>query len=295
MPHPQARLRDESWLVTLVAVFDLHVHAAPDVWPRAGDDVQILRQYADAGFTGCVLKAHYDSTAGRALAASQGLPLRVYGGQALNQHAGGINPAAVAAALCMGARVIWMPTADAHTQKAAGLPRLCGMKPGLDDVSYAIPPVDWSAAGRVHRIVALIAEADAVLATGHLSTPEVAWLLPVARAAGVRRLLLTHPSYTVPAMSGAEAAELTAHGGYAEVTAYQLLHQPGCDAAQLADFVKTVGYRHIILSSDAGQPNSPPPPLALRQLIDALVSQGLDRSALLSCASELPDGLVTPP
>jgi hypothetical protein len=75
-------------------MFDLHVHA-PDVVERAGDDVQILRCYREAGFTGCVLKAHYDATAGRAHAASQGLGMRVYGGLALKQQVGGINPATV--------------------------------------------------------------------------------------------------------------------------------------------------------------------------------------------------------
>lgn len=76
-------------------MFDLHVHAAPDVVERAGDDVQTLRWYQEAGFTGCVLKAHYDATAGRAHAASQGLGMRVYGGLALKQQVGGINPATV--------------------------------------------------------------------------------------------------------------------------------------------------------------------------------------------------------
>jgi len=275
-------------------MFDIHVHAAPDVVERSGDDIHILRQYQDAGFTGCVLKAHYDCTAGRARAAGHGLALQVYGGQALNQHVGGINPAAVAAALAMGARVIWMPTADAHTQHTAGLPRLCSTHTHLAHTTYAIPPVDWSTTDRVQQIVDLIAEADAVLATGHLSTAEISWLLPVARRAGVRRLLLTHPSYTVPAMSAAEAAELTAHGAYAEITAYQLLHQPGRDAAQLAHFIRTVGHDRIILSSDAGQPNSPPPPQALHQLIESLTDQGLDPQALHASAAEIPELLIAP-
>ncbi len=274
-------------------MFDIHVHAGPDVVDRAGDDVQILRWYQEAGFTGCVLKAHYDATAGRAHAAGKGLGMRVYGGLALNQHVGGLNPAAVRAALAMGARMIWMPTADAHTQKSAGLPRLCSASNGLSDVTYAIPPVDWSVAEPVQQILTFIAEADAVLATGHLSTAEITWLLPVARAAGVRRVLLTHPSYTVPAMSPTAAAELTSHGAYAEVTAYQLLHQPDCDAARLAPFIREVGYRRIILSSDAGQPDSPTPPQALHQLIDALSGEGLDPRALQACASEIPERLVT--
>lgn len=275
-------------------MFDLHVHTAPDLWERLDGDVAIARHYERAGFTGCVLKSHYDSTVGRAAAAGHGLRLRVYGGLALNQNAGGINPAAVAAALAMGARVIWMPTADSPGQQRAGLPRLADVAPGLPRTTFAVPPVDWSGAQRTRDVLELIAAADAVLATGHLSTAEVAWLLPVARQVGVRRLLLTHPGYTVPAMTAAEARELVGTDAYAEVTCYQLLHQPGCDAAGLAEFVRTVGYERIVLSSDAGQPDSPAPPDALQYLIDMLAGQGLDRRALLRCAAELPDQLVTP-
>jgi len=112
-------------------VFDLHVHTAPDVQERFGDDVEIVRLYERAGFSGCVLKGHYDGTAGRARAAGRGSPVRVYGALALNQHVGGLNPAAVAAALAIGARVIWMPTTDCHTQETAGLPRLCRVMPQL--------------------------------------------------------------------------------------------------------------------------------------------------------------------
>lgn len=275
-------------------MFDAHVHTAPDVWTRYGDDGEIVRLYAQAGFTGCVIKSHYDNTAGRALAAAQATGLEVYGGLALNQHTGGVNPAAVAAALAMGARIIWMPTSDAHTQQRAGLARLCTEVSGLADTTYAIPPVDWSAEAAVRQVIALIAEHDAVLATGHLSVEEIAWLLPEARAGGVRRLLLTHPSWTIPAMSGQEAAELTAQGALAEITAYQLLHQPGCDAARLAAFVQAVGPERIILSSDAGQPESPPPPDALAQLVEALIAEGLDREAILASASEAPERLVRP-
>lgn len=281
-------------MVATPEMFDLHVHTAPDVWERYGDDIEIARLYEQAGFAGCVLKSHYDNTAGRAQAAGQGLRLRVYGALALNQQAGGLNPAAVAAALAMGARIIWMPTTDAHTQQSADLPRLCRTLPRLAGTTYAIPPVDWATEASVRQIVALIADADAVLATGHLSTAETAWLLPIARAGGVRRLLITHPGYTVPAMSAADAAALTEHGAYAEITAYQLLHQPGCDAAQLAAFARTVGYDRLILSSDAGQPNSPPPPQALQQLVDALAAQGLDRPALTASASDAPERLVSP-
>ncbi|QVQ50176.1 hypothetical protein J4H86_14550 [Spiractinospora alimapuensis] len=269
-------------------MFDLHVHAAPDIVERFDDDVDTVARYAAAGFTGCVLKAHYESTVGRAAAAARTQGIAVYGGLALNQHVGGLNPSAVAAALASGARVIWFPTADSHTQASAGLPRLCGVRAGLSTHTYALPPVDPTTEARVREIVALIAEADAVLATGHISTDEVAWLLPVARAAGVRRMLLTHPSYTVPAMSAARAREFTELGACAEITTFQLLHQDSVDAAALAAFAREVGLDRVVLTSDAGQVDSPSAPDALRLLVERLVAEGLDRGAVEACAAELP-------
>jgi len=53
------------------------VHAAPDVTTRRADDADTVAAYAAARASG----------------------LAVYGGIALNQHVGGINAAAVAAAL----------------------------------------------------------------------------------------------------------------------------------------------------------------------------------------------------
>jgi hypothetical protein len=275
-------------------VFDLHVHAAPDVTPRLDDDHDVAAAYALAGFSGCVLKAHYESTVGRAAAVSRAHPLRVYGGIALNQHVGGVNPAAVAACLDAGGRVVWMPTADAHTQRAAGLPSLCGARADLPARSYAIPPHAQETAQPVRAICRMVAEADAVLATGHLSAAEARWLLETARALGVRRTLLTHPGYTVPDMPPAEAAELAALGAYAEITTFQLLHQPGATGPWLAAYAQRVGLDRVVLSSDAGQPDSPTPPEALHLLIDTLAREGLDRGALRACAGELPEALVTP-
>ncbi|MET7637091.1 DUF6282 family protein [Streptomyces sp. NPDC005438] len=275
-------------------MFDLHVHAAPDITPRYADDHGVVSAYAEAGYSGCVLKAHYESTVGRAAAVDRRQGIRVYGGVVLNQHVGGVNPAAVAACLSAGGRVVWMPTADAHTQRRAGLPSLCGARPELSDHSYAIPPRAPRLATAVRDICRMVAEADAVLATGHLSTPEVEWLVPTARELGVRRLLLTHPGYTVPDMSAERAAALAGLGAHVEITTYQLLHQPGATPARLARYAAGVGLDRVVLSSDAGQPDSPSPPEAHRMLVRALASEGLDRGALEACAGELPEALVEP-
>lgn len=274
-------------------MFDSHVHAAPDVVPRIGDDAAIGDAYAASGFSGFVLKAHYESTVGRAHAVAQATGLTVYGGIALNQHVGGVNPAAVAAALGAGGRVVWMPTADAHTQRAAGLPRLCNHEPLLSPQAYAIPPVDPTAEAAVNDILSLIGDADAVLATGHLSAEECLWLADRAPHRGVSRILFTHPSYTVPGIDPAGVRSLAERGGFIEITAYQLLHQPGCTPALLARVAEAAGDR-LVLSSDTGQPDSPMPVEALTMLVDVLAGEGLDRGWLIDAATTVPYELFAP-
>ncbi len=268
-------------------MFDCHVHAGPDVVERIGDDGEILQHEIDAGASGFVLKGHYESTVGRARSLAARSGLAVLGGVALNQTAGGVNPSAVAAALEAGGRVVWMPTADAHTQQAAGLPRLADLDERLPRETYAAPPVDPAAADRAGLVLDLVAEHDAVLATGHLSGPECGWLVEQAAQRGVRRVLLTHPSYTVPGLAPGEIASLAEAGALVEVTAYQLLHQPGATPAALAEVARAAG-RRLVLSSDAGQPDSPPPPEALQRLVDALVGEGRDRGWMAAAADAVP-------
>ncbi|MDJ0357540.1 DUF6282 family protein [Paenarthrobacter sp. PH39-S1] len=275
-------------------MFDVHVHAAPDVVDRIGYDDEICSRYADAGFSGFVLKAHHESTVGRAAALARSSGLDVVGGVALNSAAGGINPAAVLAALSSGGRMIWFPTADAHTQESAHLPRLNDLDPRLDRHTLAVPPVlvprDNQMAD-IALVLDLIADHDAVLCTGHLSRRECRWLFDQARSRGISRFLLTHPSYTVPGMSPAEIGELADVGAYVEITAYQLWHQPGMTETGLAAVARAAGDR-LVLASDAGQPDSPQPPQALEQLVKALGGQGLDHGRLQSAADETPRKLV---
>lgn len=274
-------------------MFDMHVHGAPDIVTRRATDNEVADWYSDAGFSGCVLKAHYESTVGRAAAVTT-RRLTVYGGQVLNAHAGGVNPAAVAAALEMGGRIIWLPTADAHGASIAAVRRLCDSSAVLAAETYALPPVDWSVASSVKRVLSLISEADAVLATGHISTAEAYWVVEMALRVGVRRILLTHPSYTVPAMPVQDIVNLASAGCFVEITAFQLLEQYKGDSAPLVELIRAIGYDRIVLASDMGQPRNPTGPEAMFQLVDTLALAGLDRKALVSCASEIPEQLVRP-
>lgn len=268
-------------------MFDLHVHTAPCVFPRLADDAATVALYEQAGFSGCVLKGHCEPTTGRAATCDGRFRTSVYGGIVLNASVGGFEPAAVAAALALGARIVWLPTLDAREHQARGLPQ----PPGREPARLACPPVDGSSEGAIRQILALVADADAVVATGHLSTVECAWIVRAARAGGVRRILLTHPTYVLPAMSPAEVEELCSLGAVAEITWYQLRH--GGDAGALAALARKLGPERCVLSSDAGQPDSPAPPAALKELVERLVAAGLDEQQAQAMASETPERLIS--
>ena len=271
-------------------MFDAHVHSSPCVLPRIANDVETVEWYEQAGFDGCLLKGHVEPTVGRAAAAGAGRRVRVYGGVVLNHAVGGLNVSAVESALALGARAVWMPTLDARGHLDHGLPR-----PGpLRRPAIAVPPVDPRREGAVQRLLEQVAAADVLLATGHLSASEVGWLVAAARDAGVRRLLITHATFTVPNLDLEDLRALVEFGAFVEITAFQLLHQPGCDAAGLAAAVRAAGTERVVLSSDAGQPDSPPAPEALQLLVDALAGEGIDRKALESMASDIPRALVEP-
>ncbi len=272
------------------APIDLHVHSAPCVLPRKGSDLEIARHYADAGYAGFALKAHCESTVGRAAAVAEATGLEVWGGVVLNRAAGAIDPHVVEAALLTGGRLVWMPTIDAAGHALAGLPR-----PALGTrADLAIPPLDRSSEPAVLAILRAIAQADAVLATGHLTAAEVEWLVPAALEAGVRRIVITHGSWLVPALSTQRLLRLAGLGAVVEITAIQLL-DGSSTAAQLAELARQLGGGRCVLTSDAGQPANDWPPQVLAALVSALVANGLPEAEAEQMVTTTPRALVAPP
>ncbi|MGH3049676.1 MAG: DUF6282 family protein, partial [Gaiellaceae bacterium] len=103
----------------LSGAIDLHVHCAPSFFERWGDGLDVLRASEAAGMRAVLLKAHEGATYdGAAVLDRLSASVRVLGGIVLNRYVGGVNPAAVEAALRLGGRCIWFPTmdADAHAR-----------------------------------------------------------------------------------------------------------------------------------------------------------------------------------
>jgi hypothetical protein len=193
-----------------------------------------------------VLKSHVTLTADRAKLAEQAVPgVRVFGGLALNWAVGGLNPAAVENALKMGAAEIWMPTESAATEPTPAGPGLTI----LDE--HGLKP-------EVLEIVRLMAAGHAILGTGHLSPPEIAQLVPAARQAGVRQIVITHPEHPPVNMSPLMQEEL--RDRYKVMFERCLIttelghgHLP---FAALAAVIRRVGCASTIIATDFGQPNN---------------------------------------
>lgn len=268
-------------------MIDLHVHAAPCLLPRKGSDLEVARRFAAAGFAGFALKAHYESSVGRAAAVAEATGIEVWGGVVLNRAAGGINPEVVAAALATGGRIVWMPTVDAAGHDAAGLPRVhTGARADL-----AIPPLDRAAEEAVRTIIRLVAEADAALATGHLTAGEVEWLVPLALELGVRRVIVTHGSWRVPALTPERLLRLADQGATVEITAIQHLDASSAPA-ELADLARRLGGERCILTSDAGQVANDWPDRVLTGFKALLERHGLPEAEAGKMVTTTPRSLV---
>ena len=277
-----------DWLERAV---DLHVHAAPSVFPRWGDGPAVATACRAAGMAGLALKAHEGSTVDAgAILSRVHAPLRVAGGVVLNRAVGGLNPAAAEMALRLGGRVVWLPTVDADGHAAAygatgGYPSQPGGASGgeplrlLDEDGRALPALV--------EIIALCRDHDACLATGHASAAALPAVQACARELGLERLLLQHPLLAVPGLGPATAVELADGGGIVELT-YLSVSPMWRDTtiAACAEVARRLGPERVVLSSDAGQLHNPAPPEALRAFAQSVHEAGVPDADVRRMLSE---------
>jgi len=265
---------------------DMHVHTAPDAFPRLMDDVEAASLARDKGLRAMVLKGHTMPTAERAATTSRNVSgIHVFGALVLNPPAGGLSPDAVAAALRAGARVIWGPTmwSRNHATYVKTHPSRGYVDLGMRFPSDGISVVDerGGVLPVVREILSLIAAARAVFFTGHLSLQEAKAIVVEARRLGVEKVVVSHPEYENMGFSTADQEWLVDAGAMIEHT--MSCHLPFWfpdDRAryqpvwQIYDAIKAVGPDRCVLTSDLGQVHSPPPTEGFREFIQMFVALG---------------------
>jgi len=242
---------------------DLHVHAAPSLLPRHGDDRQTVAAEREVGFSTVVLKAHEGSTVERARSAGDG----AFGGIVLNSAVGGANPDAVEIAARLGGRVVWMPTVSARTHKAGAASPELAVHRGfelrlvevLDDAGALRP--EW------FDVLDAVARHDLLLCSGHLSAAETVVLFTQARRRGVARLLVNHPMMAFLGWNEASATALRELGAHLELGILPDLLDPGRSCLGLTE---SYPVSLLAFGGDLGHARHDPPAVAVAPWLRAL-------------------------
>ena len=264
---------------------DLHVHPAPSPLPRRVDAVEAAQAAESIGMRAIVVKSHHHSTVTDVLALGRdlnGLPVKVYGGIALNSAVGGLNPYAVDLALKLGGRIVWFPTIGSpqHIAHHAAHPDLKFPKLAVhvrEERPIDVLDENGELRPEVHDIIGLIKEHDAILASGHMAPDRILAVFEAAHAAGVRRLLVNHPNFVVEATheQGRRFVELGAVIEHSLCMYDDRSSFYNWDIDVLLGWIGAVGADRSTLGSDLGQMKNPLPSEAFTNIVGQLLDAGL--------------------
>ena len=262
-------------------VIDMHVHSHPDVFGRNMDDIDVAQLAKARGMRGIVLKNHISETASRAALVMKVVPgIEVFGGIVLNKAVGGVNPDAVEwMHRIYGGRgkVVWLPTfeSDKHVKTFS--------KP---DAKGLVVAPNGQVSPEMEAILKIIARENLVLATGHVHPEEIIAVVRRGRELGVKNMLVTHGFTNVPGLTMAQAKEVTDMGAVIEVCFLQFLAGPNAplpflthwtqiNAKHVAQAVKELGAKSLLISSDLGQSANMTHPDGIEAAIAAMKKEGV--------------------
>ena len=280
----------------LIGAVDCHVHACPHLNGRSLDVFQAVEEAAAAGLRAIGLMDNFANSSGLAALANRRLGhlgVEVFGGLIMEPPAGGICAEAVRIALGYGygpgdgARFVSLPTH--HTRHVARAER---RSPAWVESCLEIPETA-PLPDPLPEILDLVAAADAVFNTGHVSGPEAA-----ALAAGVSSILVPCSHFEPETVT-----EITGLGAVAEFSFFFASHatQVGLthvDAAKnviaavpaplMAERIRAAGVGSSILSSDCGVFLLPPPAEGLREFLLLMHEAGFSEAELRRMSTETP-------
>lgn len=273
--------------ISLKGTCDLHIHSAPDIEDRIGNDLEIAQRAKEAGMRSIVYKCVLEPTVSRAWHVMQQISdIKVFGGVVLDHHVGGLNPAAVEPAVQMGGKIVWLPTYHALGHKEAfgtlgGFGYTCDRRHAYDMEPITILDKE----GRIKQEVIIIMEmckvADIVLATGHIPISETRKLAQLAHEKNFDKLVVNHPFFKVPDMDVEMVGELVRYGAHIEFCANELCPIPrSTDIRNYIKCFQRFGVSNFILASDAGHNRKGWPAEELRIFAQLLAYSGAKENEL---------------
>jgi hypothetical protein len=287
------KLRFESRVLDLLqGSIDMHIHSAPDIYTRILNDIELARQAQEMGLRAILVKNHFDPTAGRARLATDETGFPVFGAIALNHTVGGLNPHAVDFALKLGAKVVWLPTL--HAQKfLENKSHVKNLSQALGEGLEGIYLLDeqGNLKAELYAILDLIAQRDAILATGHISIQEARVVVQEAARRGVHKIVITHPLASFVNYGLDDMKEMLDLGAtYLEHVYNDTTRQVGhpIPIKSLYDGIKAIGAEHCIMSTDSGQWLNPVPVQQFGIFMQDMLNLGLSERDIRVMTSDNP-------
>jgi hypothetical protein len=304
-------------IIDLGGAYDMHIHSAPAPFVRIGDSIDIASWCAEAGMAGLVIKSHFESTISKVHHARRALQdrfpdFKIFSAIALNRGCGGVNPRAVEMALALGAKVVWLPTLDAEGHaKGFGQSGTYGFRAmTLDFKPPRTPPANAPITvledeklytvtengvltNETKRVIELVRDYGAILGTGHISRDEIFAVYDYCVAAGLDRVVVTHPEFRTPNLDIKAIEDLAEAGAYMEFCAVDCFPIHAVKTVEeIRDMILAAGINRSILSSDAGQPWAARPPETLRIFLQCLHEKGMAPEQLRTMVTDNPELLL---
>jgi hypothetical protein len=284
----------------LVGTIDMHVHAAPDTASRSVHDIDLALKAREMGMRGVLTKNHEFITNDRAYLVRQVVPgVEVFGGIVMNQSVGGINPIAVDNMVKFTGgcgKIVWLPTHDAANHKSffAKKPDAGGIR--VIDASGNVIP-------QLREVLKIVAKADIIFATGHVSAKEVLASVKAAKQEGVRKILVTHAMQSPGELSIDDLKQCVEVGAFIEHCYLTYLMGPqaalgwmkGWKHVSIDEFakaIKEVGAQNTVIATDLGQYMNPTPADGMKEFILGLMSKGITQEQINWVAKKNPARLL---
>lgn len=285
-------ITDEAVSDLLRGTVDLHCHSGPSIMGRKLDHLEEIAEADAVGMRAVLFKDHFYSAAPVMALINRhrapGSSVQLLSGIPLNDALGGFNAYAVEHGLACGARLVWMPTLSASNHLRTAFRYDLASKLGMVRTSGLSALTDSGVVrDEIREILDIIAANDAVLCGGHLHISEMFPLFEEAKARGVTRMLVSHPTYWIEANLD-HLRQLRAMGVYIEHCACMLIEGPTrkFTGDDLVAYISAGGIDNTIVSSDLGQPINPRPVDGFRSVIRLLLELGYSQAEVRKLTSE---------
>ena len=275
-------------------IIDMHVHSNPDIRHRAYNDFELMEAGIRVGARAIVIKTHQGTTVDRAYLCNRHNEIvhgkdnnfTMFGGITLNRQMGGINPYAVESGLKLGGKVVWLPTQSArnHARKTNQPEDNC-----VDVIR------DGKIVPELLDVFKLIKDFDVVLATAHVSPEECFRVTEAAKDAGIDKIVITHPDWSLVGMSLDEQVRIVKDY---DVILEHCFAQPlgggkyHSNLSMNLEAIKACGYKNVMVCTDGGQVENPYWEIALEQYVQYLFDHGVPENEIYHMTHTIQERLL---